>query len=323
MTAWDEVMQTGKLGQSGAAMLYKMVRAVALSRNMPPPEGHTTWSDAAVQETAHDFIAGAGGMQRFTSIALRSTDDDSFRRQLQAAVLNHLRGIGRRSDLGKLIRRLIEILEGETSFLTTPRGDVTLWRVDGKSDRGNTVDALTLSRSISQIPVTRPRWDSETRDAPLADKDSYVRLLHTVLTVADGAMAVPDIAEVIGSRVNHRRTPFAVELDTKDDRDPAGADSVSSDPGVLSLDHLHAHDLFAGLSDRERIALAFRDEGVRELGRRLALGHSQAAAVRQRLAERLRADFADDDDSTGTLTILCELCEQWVDRRTQNGGGTS
>lgn len=323
MTPWEEVEGTGRLGPAGAQLVYKLVASVAYGRHFRPPETYDHWSREAIYETAHDFIAGPGGMDRFVTIAAHSTDDGSFTRQLERAILNHLRTMGRRTDLGKLIRRLTAILESADEFNQVRRGDRTAWSVPGQPDTDNTVPHSVLATSISRVPVSRPSWTSETRDAPLADEGSYLTLMRTVLARADGAMTVPDLATVLASRVDHRRFAVGVELDAADDYEPASAATDQPTPAEDALNAAHAMSLFNMMSDRERISLAYSDVGVRELARLIGLGHTQAATIRQRLNERLADELRDDDDPAHTYRILTELCESWISDRTQGNGATS
>ena len=88
MTARTELCETGQLGVLGAEALYRSVLVTALAHNFPPPAGIDHWGEAAVAEVAHEFLTGPKGLARMTELALRSHDDRSFARLLDAAVLN-------------------------------------------------------------------------------------------------------------------------------------------------------------------------------------------------------------------------------------------
>src|SRR4051794_14894287 len=103
MTAWSELRDTGQLGDQGVAALYRAVSVVAVSHNFPPPPGSERWDEAAITDVTHDFLTGPRGLARMTEIALRASDERSFARLLDTAVLNHLRDVARRTDRGRLI----------------------------------------------------------------------------------------------------------------------------------------------------------------------------------------------------------------------------
>src|SRR5262245_47045093 len=110
MTPREEIHAKQRIGPAGAALLYQLVHAVAVSRNFPPPPGYEQWDKSAVTETAHDFLDGPRGTRRIMDIALRSVDDRSFERMMETAVLNYLRDLARRTDFGRLVVRVKEVL---------------------------------------------------------------------------------------------------------------------------------------------------------------------------------------------------------------------
>ena len=133
MTPREELLSTRQLGQTGAELLYKTVWLVAIGNRFPPPEGSASWNETAVTETAHDFVKDERGHKRLLDIAIRSVDERSFERLLEAAVLNFLRDVARGTDLGKLIVRVKEILRDEKDFEVVP-GPPERWTLTGRPD---------------------------------------------------------------------------------------------------------------------------------------------------------------------------------------------
>jgi hypothetical protein len=319
VTPWEEVRSTGRIGHEGAKLLYRLVYSVAIDRNIPAPAGHFGWGKAAIEETAHDFVSGPAGMDRLVTMATQATDDDSFRRQFAAAVHNYLRTLGRATDLGKLIVRLTDILTTTADFEPVHHGTGTTWTTAGGSVEPSQIFSTDLEPAIRTIRVERPSWTSETRDAPLADRRTLVEMMNRILTAAGGTMSVRDIAEVVAARIDIRRIPRSWELDDPDTTfEPAERDDAAS----VTLDALHVRDFFGGLTDRERIMVAFSDKSVRELGPIVGLRHAQAAIVRQRLFDRIRDEFAEIEDPEDVIEILCDLCEAWVTDWTDGDGPT-
>ena len=314
----DEVLRTGCIGEAGARLLYRTVATVALGRNFPPPQGSARWDSTSVTETAHDFVQGERGTKRITDITLRSMDDDGFARLLEAAVVNFLREVSRRTDMGKLILRVTEVLRTQDEFRHV-RGTPTRWALAGGSTQPSTAGSGFLAAAVADVEVVTPAWSSSRRDAPLADRPSFTRLLVAALTAAGGSLTATEVAHVVTARLDHRRSPLSVELDVLErvaERGPA------ADPAATTVSRLRAQQLFDGLDDRERIMLALPDTPVRELARDLALGRSQAALLRGRLHERLREELTDDDDPEATVGALGELCDSWLGGRTGRRGAS-
>ena len=316
-----EVLATRRIGPAGAALLYRMVRAVAIARNFPPPEGFGRWDDSAVTEMAHDFLDGERGERRIVNVVASSVDDKSFERILERAVVNHLREVSRRSDMGKLIVRVAEILKEEAAFSRVEgTGDgASRWTLKDGPTVVSTVPETVLISALAPVQVMVPKWNSERRAGPLADRESFVRMIVAVLSAANGSLSAADIAHVLATRMDHRKAPLSIELDVLES---AVEHPPALDPAVQASSAVLAAQIFGRLSERERMILALSDVTVRGLGDALALGRSQAALLRNRLAERLRDELADDPTREETLAELCRLCENWVEGRTRILGGT-
>lgn len=322
MTPREEVLATQRIGRAGAILLYRLVYVIAIARNFPPPPGFDRWDPSAVTETAHDFLDGPRGARRVIDIAIRAADEQAFERVLEQAIVNHLRDISRRTDMGRLVRRVTEVLTDEPAFsrvtgattaAAAPGKTVARWALKDGSTAASGTPETTLIAALASVPVTIPEWSSERRSAPLADRRSFITMLTAVLAAADGSLTAADIAHVIATRLDHHRTPLSIELDvleTVAERSPA------TDPAVQASSAVRAAEIFAGLSENERILLACFDLPVRDLGTVLTLRKSQASLLRQRLAARLHAELADDEDPDNTVADLCRRCEQWTQNRT-------
>jgi hypothetical protein len=321
MSARSELLTTGRLGEAGAAMLYEIVGVVGIAHRFPPPEESTSWDEIAQQSVAHDFLESARGPKRLLDIAVRSVDDRSFERQLEKAVLNHLRDRARSTDLGKLIVRVKEVLRAADDFVAVPSAGEDRWGVEGSPTEPSTMPASELAAAIRSEDIVVPKWSSSTRDAPLADRDTFVRLMRSVLLAAHGSLTARDVAAVLTTRLDHRRIPLTVELDSAEGlSEPA---DPAADPASRTLADLRAAEIFGPLSDRERIILANLDLSARELALVIDTGKSQAAQLRQRLTDALMAELKDDDDQQRTAGALSALCDRWLQQRTATTRGTS
>lgn len=321
MSARDELLATGHLGQQGAALLYELVGLVGVARRFPPPEGSASWDDAAQITAAHEYLQNPRTPKRLLDMALRSGNDRIFEAQLETAVVNHFRDQARATDLGKLVVRVKEVLREANEFVATPRAGEDWWSLRGIPTDPSTTPAPDLAAAIRAEPVVVPRWASAARDAPLADRDTFVRLIRSVLRAAEGSLTASDIARALTTRLDHRRVPLIVELDTTEGLSESAG--FAADPASTTLAHIRAAEIFNRLSDRQRIILLNLELSVRELGYVIETGKSQAAALRQQLTDLLVAELKDDDDQRGTVRALTELCNDWLQQRTASTDGTS
>jgi len=320
VTPYEELTTTGRLGPAGASLLYRTVRALGIARGFPPPDGHSGWGLDACAEVAHDLLVGPRGVKRVAAMRVSATDDPSLERLLQRVVLNALRDLSRQTDMGALVLRVREVLDASDRFEAADAAR-TRWRLIGHPSGPNTVpDAVMAAATARETSVTVPRWSSERRRAPLADRETFERLLTRALEAADGAVTAADLARAVAARLDPVRVPLATELDTAEqlvDRAPEAGDIASE---VVS--RLRAREIFDSLSDRERILAATWDRPVRDLGALVGVRHSQASAIRQRLAEGLREALAGDDDADLVVSSLVVLATGWLMKWTAEAGPT-
>ena len=83
------------------------------------------------------------------------------------------------------------------------------------------------------------------------------------------------------------------------------------------LDSLRAAEIFAILSRRERLLLAWAGTPVRELRSVIGVGPSQAAELQGRLRALLAAELADDDGYEAVFFHLVDQAKAWA---TGSGG---
>lgn len=320
MSALTELLEMGSLGPVGAASLYRSVRVMALANNFPPPPGADSWDDDAVAEVAHEFLSGSKGLARMTELALRADDDRSFERLLDTAVLNHLRDLARRTDKGRLIRRMKDVMGSDARFKRAPLGS-DWWMLANGPGVASEVPFTALLSTLHDVEVRVPRWTSEERNAPIADRESMIDLLETALQAAGGALTDTDLASLLSERLDARRSPLTVELEILEGvAEPA---TPGAEPSAIATARSEAIAIFNDLSDVARILMTVADLPVRDIGLAIGTGKTQAAEQRRRLFEHLRNTLAEADEAQTILTELNALCVAWVRSRTATGGSTS
>jgi hypothetical protein len=315
--AYDELVSAGRLGPQCARMLYRAVQTVAVARNFPPPDGHVRWDPEAAMDVAHDFLDGERGRKRITDLAIRATDDASLERLLHAAVLNFHRDRSRRTDVGALIRRVGDVLDRSDLFHESGARP-SRWHLRGAPATPSRARPSALARAAASEPeLIVPKWESERRRAPRADFETFERLIRRVLLAADGSLTAAQISVALSARLDPRLVPLTVELDVLERMPDRSADAQTEDQ---VLGRLHSADVFDRLSDRERILIATWEKPVRDLGAVLGVGHSQAGALRQRLAVRLAGELAGDRGPEIVVNELRALAAEWMGQRTDGHG---
>lgn len=316
MGALDELRTTGRLGPQGAVAVYRAFRVVAHARNFPPPPPHGAWDDEAVEETAHRFLVHPRTPGRLTALSVEATDDRSFEAQLVHAVVNFLRDEARRTPVGRLVRRLNDVLRREEGFVRTGRKPACWALVHGPWELSTVPHSELASAAAAEPDVQVVAWGPGARRAgPTVDRASLLRLCRRVLERAEGSLPVAELARAIGPRagVVVERPPAVPRSESS----VVGADAPPTTiavPEREALSRMRAQQLFGVLDDRERRILATWEEGVRAAAPMVGVGRSRLSELRRAMARRLRDELADEPDADLVVVLLAETARRWLDR---------
>ena len=209
-----------------------------------------------------------------------------------------------------------------TQVLSDNRAEGRFLRVDGgrwalpsHSTAPTSVPERDLVRAMIGVKVVVPKWTSETRDAPLADGDSFVHLLESVLTAADGSMTAQDLAFVLTKRLNHIHAPLSLDAEEGDEKPIQ--QHVDADPGVEAVATVRAEEFFTTMDDRERMLVATRHLNGRDAAATVGLGHSQVSNILNRVCDRLRLHIRHDEHGARCIEKVFRHCDEWLGERTR------
>lgn len=312
MRAYEHLAAHGRLDDDGAKLLYRCVRAVARVHNFPPPCGQTTWTTEAVVEAAHDFLTEERGPARMVEITASASDDESLARLLQASVRNYLADVGRRTEVGRVVVRLKELVRCKGEFVSLAGGRVGLagWL---DADGGLTVSSAWGGRpeglvsAAWRVPNVRLlRWRGDVaRRSPLAEEPSLVALCGGVLSEASAALTFGELAEAIASRLGLEQGPLVVPLDTAAPFTDIA--SGAADAALSSAAHQAAVDLLDQLGEQERIVLEYLDATVSEAAQASGMSRSAAGRAIIRAKAKIALILSDDPDGAAVLRAAAEL----------------
>lgn len=316
MRALEELRNEGRLGDAGATMLYACVRAVGRGRGFKPPSGHDRWSKDAIIELAHDFLADPRNRGRLAYLTINATDDESMERLLNTMVLNYLRDQGRRTEVGRLVRRINTVLTKDVRF-ETAHGR---WSLTGGPSTSSTESPNELAHIADAVEkVTVPRWSDQTARAhPHADAASIALLCHTVLASAEGSLTAADLARAIAARVDLRPTPIVNLLDVPEPTDVSHSALIEANDDVVA-----ARAVFDTLTDREKCMMATLHLPLREIFDATGVRKSQAATVRARVIAAVSEATAELPNCDLVRIHLHDIARGWLHDRTRGAGAAS
>jgi hypothetical protein len=308
MTALDE-LRCGEIGNDFVALLQRTIRAVAVARNFPAPDGHDRWNTDAVTTALGDFLASAQTPRRLTDLATHCRTEDALKRRLQETVRNYFADNGRRTPVGRLVLRINEVLAAEPDFERRGR----YWSLKGSSADPPPVDIDALVAATAGVNVVVPTAWTGDRQGPDTDAHSVVRLAHAALTAAGGPLRTADIAQAVARRVGLGGAPLSIEATAFD---PPSPSSVSADAtGDEALSKMRAREIFFGrLNDAERVSIGLPDFPVAKLGPVLGVSGSTAALIRKRAVAILQSDLREEEGGQAVADAVLDLARSWTER---------
>lgn len=307
--AMSEVL-AGAPGEAYARLLYRLAASIVRRANFPPPEGYQRWEQDAVHEIASEFAADERTPRRLDTIVVRATDARSFAAMLEQAVRNFIRDGLRDSDLAHAMHRLRDVLENDDSFEQVGDQRPRQWHLSGAAEQPTAASSRELAAAaFSAENVTILRWNG--RRGPIASRDDLSRLLVAVLAAAGGSVDERTLADVIVER----RLGVALNI-TIEELDQHVSDETAPRQFAAESAHSAATEIWAQMTDAERLQLAHVHLDVRSLGALLGEGKSTAAAGRARLRNLLRDALRGLDDGQQVYDAMSEIARAWHQYRT-------
>lgn len=312
-----EILRTGEVGEEALGLIYETVGRVARGAQIPPPNGHQTWTDDAVREVAHDFMADhLLGKRRLDQLVVRAGDSEqNFEKLLTQTVRNYFHDIFRKTHRGALGRRFGELLDSEGAFRLWQRGRTrhgrdSFWGLARWGSpsiyQGSLSMLVPAVQQIEGIELIRWREDA-VRRSPVADGPSLVRFLEGTLEAAGGLLAVPDLVELASHRFHLLDPPAFASLDEP----MLGAwepGSVERDPGDFVIAQDRARHIFDQLSPRERrVLLRLGDDDFRTMGEELGMPKSTTFEIARRVRAIVEKNLKPDDEAGAVLQELTVL----------------
>ncbi|MCA1572798.1 MAG: hypothetical protein LC798_21390 [Chloroflexi bacterium] len=307
MTALDE-LRAGRTGEHFAALLQHTIRAVAIARGFPPPEGHDSWGGNALITAVNDFLVSPQTPRRLTDLRTHCRTEEALKRRLERTVRNFLADYGRRTPVGRLVLRFNDILRKEPAF--ERRG--SFWSLTGTNAEPAPVDLDALAAALAAVDVVVPAaWMTGDRQSPDLDADSVVRLASAALQKAGGPLRTSVIAQAAAHRLGIGGTPLSVDATAFDPSPPA---TISGDAtGDEALIRIRANEVFALLNDHERIALGCPEVPVAKLGPVLGVSGSKGALIRKRAVTILQTELRSEDAGQAVADAVFELARTWTE----------
>lgn len=285
ISAFEELRDQGCFGCTGLALVGRLIK-----------EERAKFPALAARELddlVQDFFVQKVE-QMTVMLVTQATSDASVGKLLRRSIRHWLIDEARKTGTGPLRRSLEKILDGEDVFEQVPAGQAGAgrWRLAGADVMpfGGDLDGLVqAARQVRGVPT--PRWTSDTRRPPVADRRSFVAVLTAVMEAAGGSLETAQLVFVLSWRFAAALDPIEVSLDdVAKVGDVASGEATAEDLAIAADSELDAAcaaaEIFGRLSDSEKAIVPVWDDAnaVRE---RLSVGRSQAYAAMGRAKKKV------------------------------------
>ncbi|WP_147684977.1 sigma-70 RNA polymerase sigma factor region 4 domain-containing protein [Aeromicrobium terrae] len=248
----------------------------------------------AVLETAHDYLVDSTNYAGLTEIAARVEDEPGLRNYLTAALTNYLRAAGRRTTMGRLVRRLRDRLSEDDRFAWVPAGSPGAGNVmlSGQSSVPYGGPLAELAEAAAAVEVNVVRWRSSSkREGPLADTPALMAMSQAMLRKAQGSLSVPQLAEVMSRRLGVDPRSIPATIPVEDLGENLAVDMERHSSGRFDAHNLEVADalevIFDELTEREILVLSALHEPIRIIADQTGMPVSTVGAVKQRVQLKL------------------------------------
>jgi hypothetical protein len=312
MDAYTELTRTGAIGESGLALMQRLMGQVTRTSSFPPPDGYGRWSDAAVDQKLADLFSWKGPAL-VLDCATKATSQASLERLLLAAIRNFMIDEAKGTSQGKLRRRLSGLLDKDARFIRVSAPGWQGWALaDGPTGswQGDIDELAAAASAVRGVVITR--WNA-AGPTPKPTVRALLMVVEAVLQAAGGAVRDQDITRVVELRFGLMETPVTVPLYAYDDlatgeRMPVFESAALEDPEGETLTATTAEQILESLTSTERALLPHLDQPIEELCQIIGRDPIIAEAIAEGLKAKLRVALADDADYPVTLAALRQLC---------------
>lgn len=313
MSALDE-LRRNEVGDDFLSLLQRTINAAARQGLYPPPSGRQRWDSDAVNSTVADFLASPQTPRRLADLRTHCRTEEALRARLQRTIKNFLADIGRRTTVGRLVRRFNEVLATDTAF----ERDGIYWRLSGTSAKRTIVDFDRLVQTVAGVEAVPPAaWLTGDRNSPPIDKPSVLRVAHAAIA-AGGPLRPAELAELAAQRLGLSATPLSLDAFAYE---PAPLTNRPSDTtGADALVDLLASEVFSRLNEPQRLTIGLPRLSSDALGELLGCSGSKANMIQRRAVAIIKDELETEEDGQTIADALFELARNWSETwMTQRG----
>ncbi|MET9792094.1 MULTISPECIES: ribosome-binding factor A [Streptomyces] len=296
--AHEELARLGQLGDLGLELLRRVGRQVARTQGFPPPDGHTAWTDEAVDELLFEMISRKD--EKFLlNCFLKTVDDTSLEKMFYTSIRNFLIDEAKSTERGKLRRRIAKRLREDDLFraapATSPRWALASHPA-GAIWQGELDELIRAAWEVRGVWITA--WNT-SGPTPRQTVHALMGVLIGVLEAAGGAVREEDLAKVLEARFELLAPAEFTALYADDG---ALIDSVTGQTqDDIPEAETVAREIWGEMSPQERLLLPLLEDDPAEVSVLLGLKRHQTSAIMDSLSAKLAVAITAGGSSPGDV----------------------
>lgn len=285
-------------------ILRRLVWQKAAEKSFPPGEGYTEWTRGAVDEFVIDLFEKKGKNILLTLLE-KATTEGHFERAILLTVERHLIDQAKKTETGKLRRRLVTVLREDDRFVhvTEPRPE--RWALDGEPTEVWQGDVTELQRVADRVTGVAVESWNEAGQTPGPVRYALRTVAAAVISRAGRAVRAQDLAQLLRERFVLIAPLKAYSLDLLGTAWEPAAPLLSGPEDTLVVKDT-VERTWGCLTEDERRVLPHIDRSERSWAKELDYRPRVAALLVESVKEKVRLGVPLDEHTEATIKMLRE-----------------
>lgn len=272
--------------------------------SFPPGENYTKWCREAVDEFVIDLFETKGKNILLTLLE-GATSKGHFERAVLLTVERHLIDQAKKTETGKLRRRLVTLLGQDSRFLHIKKPPPERWALAGQPTelwQGDVQDLQQAADRVNGVVVNS--WN-EAGPTAAPVRHALLTVSEAVINWAGRAVRAQDLAQLLRERFMLIAPLKAYSLDlVGTEQEPEAPPLTGPEDVVLVKDAVER--VWSTLDEDERRVLPAMHEPARAWCKALGLRPKVAELLVDRVKEKVLLAVPRDEHTEATITMLRE-----------------
>lgn len=299
---WRDTLALDPVAQE--KILRRLVWQKTDAKSFRAGEGHTKWTREAVDEFVIDLFEKKGKSILLTLLE-KATTEGHFERAILLTVERHLIDQAKKTETGKLRRRLVAVLGEDSRFVHVTEPPPERWALDGEPTEMWQGDVGELQKAADRVTGVAVESWNEAGQTAAPVRHALQTVAAAVISWAGRAVRAQDLAQLLRERFALIAPLKAYSLDlVGTEREPAAPSLSGPEDTMVVKDTVER--AWECLTDDERRVLPHMDRPERSWAKELGYRPRVAALLVESVKEKVQFAVPLDEHTEATITMLRE-----------------